>query len=132
MKHLLLAAFMIFGSIGMLNAKPKPKEWLEAYNNASFAQKRDIIRIEYEAHKNHKAKTEKFKTEREALEFEIENLQIDLEEAHSKQDTAKAKEIFNHITQKQEALRKNKQEEKNLVFSLDEEKIKKINAVLKP
>ena len=63
--------------------------------------------------------------------LDIGNLQIDLEEAKQAGDKNKAASIMERITKKQEEIRKSKQDEMNLYYLLNEDRIKKINEVLK-
>ena len=78
-----------------------------------------------------KAQTEKFRQYRDALEFDIKNLRLDLEEAQYDRDKVRVSEILSRIANKQEEVRKALQDEINLRYLLEEDKIKKINAVLK-
>lgn len=102
----------------------------EIYYKASFRQKREILQIEYEFHKERKKQTQKFKDYRESVEFDLKNLKLDLEEAEYDRNNSKATSILNRIVEKEEELRKNKQDEKNLIYLLDGDRIKKINEVL--
>lgn len=103
----------------------------ELYATANIKQKREIVQIEFDSRKAVKTQTEKFKTYRDSVEFDIENLRLDLEEAKADRNVAKSTEILHRITKKQEELRKSKQDERNLRYLLEEDKLKKINAVLK-
>ncbi|MWV62215.1 hypothetical protein DCO58_05400 [Helicobacter saguini] len=103
----------------------------ELYSAASVKQKRQIIQIDFDTKKAVKAQTEKFKQYRSAVEFDIKNLRLDLEEAKADRDSARAADILSRIAKKQEEVRKSKQDEQNLKYLLNEDKIKKINAVLK-
>ncbi|STQ85499.1 hypothetical protein LS73_007445 [Helicobacter muridarum] len=102
----------------------------EIYHKASFKQKREILQIEYEFHKEMKKQTQKFKDYRESVAFDLKNLKLDLEEAKYDRNNSKATSILNRIVKKKEELRKNKQDEKNLIYLLNEDRIKKINEVL--
>ncbi|RDU73086.1 hypothetical protein CQA66_02320 [Helicobacter aurati] len=120
------------GNHGVKSAHKSPDGILgDLYENASFKQKREILQIEYDFRKAVKKQTEKFKEYREAVWFDIKNLQIDLEEAKYDRNSSKATAILHRIVKKKEELRKSKQDEKNLHYLLDEDRIKKINEVLK-
>ncbi len=103
----------------------------ELYETASLKQKREILQIEFDARKAIKSQTEKFRQYMQAIEFDIKNLRLDLEEATMSGNTAKKTEILHRIAKKQEEYRKSKQDERNLMYLLQEDKIKKINGVLK-
>lgn len=103
----------------------------ELYATANLKQKREIAQIEFDTLKAVKAQTEKFKQYRDAVEFDIKNLRLDLEEAQTNRNVSKATEILHRITKKEEEFRKSKQDERNLRYLLEEDKLKKINAVLK-
>ncbi len=103
----------------------------ELYATANLKQKREIVQIEFDAKKAVKTQTEKFRQYRDSVEFDIKNLRLDLEEAQANRNVAKATEILHRITKKQEELRKSKQDERNLRYLLEEDKLKKINGVLK-
>lgn len=103
----------------------------ELYDMASLGQKREIAQIEFDSLKAMKAQTEKFRQYRDSVLFDIKNLRLDLEEAQENRNVAKATEILHRITKKQEEFRKSKQDEQNLRYLLEEDKLKKINGVLK-
>ena len=103
----------------------------ELYESASVKQKRQVLQIDFDSKKAVKAQTEKFKQYREVVEFDIKNLRLDLEEARADRDANRATDILSRIAKKQEEVRKSKQDEQNLRYLLEEDKIKKINAVLK-
>lgn len=103
----------------------------ELYDSASLKQKREIAQIEFDSLRAVKAQTEKFRQYRDSVVFDIKNLRLDLQEAQDNRNTAKATEILNRIAKKQEEFRKSKQDEQNLRYLLEEDKIKKINGVLK-
>ena len=103
----------------------------ELYDTASLKQKREIAQIEFDSHKAMKAQTDKFKQYQDSVAFDIKNLRLDLEEAQDNRNVAKATEILHRIAKKQEEFRKSKQDEQNLRYLLEEDKLKKINNVLK-
>lgn len=103
----------------------------ELYETANLKQKREIAQIEFDTLKAVKAQTEKFRQYRDSVEFDIKNLRLDLEEAQSNRNVTRSTEILHRITKKEEELRKSKQDERNLRYLLEEDKLKKINAVLK-
>lgn len=103
----------------------------ELYSAASVKQKRQIVQIDFDTKKAIRTQTEKFKQYRASVEFDIKNLKLDLEEAKADRDASKASDILSRIAKKQEEVRKSKQDEENLKYLLNEDKIKKINAVLK-
>lgn len=117
---------------GKANVLDAPRGVLkELYDTASIKQKREIVQIEYDALKAIKAQTEKFKQYRDSVVFDIKNLRLDLEEAQSNRNVTEATEILHRIAKKQEEIRKSKQDEQNLRYLLEEDKLKKINGVLK-
>lgn len=118
------------GMIDDMTPKPPHGILWELYDKASFKQKRDILQVEYAFHKEKKKQTQKFKDYREAVEFDLKNLKIDLEEAKYDRNNSKVTSILNRIVSKKEDLRKNKQDEKNLIYLLNEDRIKKINEIL--
>lgn len=103
----------------------------ELYETATLKQKREVLQIEFDTLRATKTQTDKFRQYRDSVEFDIKNLRLDLEEAQANRNTAKTTEILHRITKKQEELRKSKQDERNLRYLLEEDKLKKINAVLK-
>ncbi len=103
----------------------------DLYATASLKQKRDILQVEFDTRKAIKSQTEKFRQYMEAVEFDIKNLRLDLEEAKMNRNNAKVTEILHRIVKKQEEYRKSKQDAKNLIYLLKEDKIKKINTILK-
>lgn len=103
----------------------------ELYATASLKQKREIAQIEFDSIKAVKSQTDKFKQYRDLVEFDIKNLRLDLEEAQDNKNVSKATEILHRIAKKEEEFRKSRQDERNLRYLLEEEKLKKINAVLK-
>ena len=118
---------------GEKNSGLKPPHGIleELYVKATTKQKRDLLQIDHDFHKAVKAQTEKFREYRDAVEFDIKNLKLDLEEASLERDTTRATEILHRIAKKQEEIRKSKQDEKNLRSLLEEDKIKKMHTVLK-
>lgn len=115
------------------SSEPKaPNGILEGlYSMATSKQKREILQLEYNFKKSFKQQSEKMREYRGVVMLDIGNLQIDLEEAKQAGDKNKAASIMERITKKQEEIRKSKQDEMNLYYLLNEDRIKKINEVLK-
>ena len=66
----------------------------ELYATANLKQKREIAQIEFDTLKAVKAQTEKFKQYRDAVEFDVKNLRLDLEEAQANRNVSKATETL--------------------------------------
>lgn len=103
----------------------------ELYDNASIQQKRELLQIDFDARKAEKAQTEKFRQYRDMVKFDIQNLRLDLEEANANRNSSKAMDILSKLAKKESDIRKSKQDEQNLRYILQEDRIKKMNAVLR-
>ncbi len=103
----------------------------ELYNLASVAKKRQVLQIEFDSNKKIENQTKKFREYRTSVMFDIASLKLDYQEAvENNYGTSKKMEILSRIANKQEEIRKSKQDEKNLRYILEEEKLKQINNVL--
>ncbi|CAM2843312.1 hypothetical protein [Helicobacter burdigaliensis] len=127
-------ALLVLGFSGILFALPPhllPKEEikginLEVFERASFAQKREALKIDYELKEQEHKSNEKYRQNDRKLDYNIRALKVDLQEAKSTRDEARVNAILAQIVKLEEKKRLNKEEERMQREKIDNQRIGKI------
>ncbi|PZT47739.1 hypothetical protein B6S12_07340 [Helicobacter valdiviensis] len=127
-------ALLVLGFSGILFALPphlSPKEEIkginvEVFDRASFSQKREALKIDYEFKKQEHKSNEKYRQNDRKLDYDIRMLRIDLQEAKSIRDEAKVNTILTQIVKLEEKKRLNKEEERTQREKIQSQRISKI------
>lgn len=98
----------------------------EVFSRASFNQKREALKIDYDFRTQEHQSNEKFKQINRKLDHEIKLLRIDLQEAKSQRDETQVNIILTKIIKTEEKKRLNKEEAREQRQKIDTQRISKI------
>lgn len=98
----------------------------EVFSRASFNQKREALKIDYDFKIQEHQSNEKFNQIERKLDYEMKLLRIDLQEAKSQRDEAQVNIILTKIIKTEEKKRLNKEEAREQRQKIDTQRISKI------